>query len=378
MSAVSRDEAAWDTLRRMNTRAHGPAFALAFACSVATAACGSEIAIQTGTTTTESGSGASSSATTTGAGGATTTSTSTTTTTTSTTSTSVTKPTAEEACAAYWEAACTEYATCFPTSSLIYFGDHANCLARMTAACTSGFSAPGTTSDPAQTAACASALVGLPCAQYTQLLAREIDLGVCSGAPGALADGAACGAASQCASLVCDVPTDQPCGQCAAGQLGDPCDGSKGCEIGLRCAQGTCVSPGQFSEACNPSKPCSAIFYCTAGACADRLPEGSMCNPTAFDSPCQPGLTCNPLSKKCETFDAVPLGATCGLGADNKLDYCQHGTYCKLTSATKGTCVGAIADGQACQPQPSGFEPCTYPSRCFQGVCRYPDAAACD
>lgn len=361
----------------MHSRAHGLLAGFASTLAIAAAACGSEIAIQPGTTTTESGSGASSGSTITGvAGGSTTTTASSTASTTTTTGSA--KPTAAEACAAYWDAACTVYATCFPTSSLIYFGDHANCLARMTAACTSGFTAPGTTTDPAQILACAGALTNVACSTYTQFLARETDLGACSGSAGTFDDGAACGAPAQCASLVCDVPTDEACGVCSGGKLGDSCQGTKGCQIGLRCAQGKCVTPGQLGAACSASTPCSAIFFCNGGACADRLPEGSMCNPNAPDSPCQPGLVCHPLSKVCETFDAVPVGAACGLGMDGKLDYCQHGSFCHLDTPTKGTCLTSIPDGQPCQTQPNGFEPCTYPAKCFGGVCTYPDPAACD
>lgn len=352
---------------RMDMRTCGFLAGLAIACSLA-AACGNGVAVE------PTGTGGDAGSTTSSAGGA---STTTVTTSSSSAGGGGSGPTMAEACATYWEASCTEYEACFPASSLIYFGDHATCTARMTAGCLSSFSAAGSATLPSDILACGAALTNLTCQSYNRFLARETDLGGCGLPSGTLAIGAACGSAAQCASLVCDVSANQACGQCASGEAGAPCKGTKGCQIGLRCAQGTCVAPGQFGASCTASTPCSAIFTCFAGACEHRLTLGSTCNPFANDSPCETGLVCNPVSKACETFDVGPLGAACGLVADNTLDYCTHATFCDLDSPNQGTCVEALSDGEACMVQTNGFEPCTYPARCIQGLCTYPDATAC-
>lgn len=287
-------------------------------------------------------------------------------------------PTVEEACLAYWDATCTQLATCVAVSAAAAFGDHETCVASMVDNCTSGFNSPGTKPNTAGTLACAGAVANLTCDQWSQQWNGEIDVDGCGPSPGELAIGSACGSSNQCASAVCDVPTDEVCGHCTSGELGTPCDGFDGCKIGLRCLAGTCVALGQIGDACSATAPCNTGVACLDGKCSPPLPAGAPCDTKSyFASPCELGLLCNPETGVCAKYDIASPGSLCGF-VNGEIHYCGKGYFCLDNWPDPRVCVPVIADGEPCsQMMANGLGPCDYPSRCVEGICRYPDASAC-
>lgn len=244
-------------------------------------------------------------------------------------------------------------------------------------------------------------------------------------------EGAICGSADTCGTMVCagaecvsgsvdcsgvDSP---PClaGQCnPANGLCQPvpvheglaCDDQKACTSGEVCAGGLCkggvakscsaansacsigfcdpalgeceVVAINDSGDCDDANPCTTGDNCQAGACV----AGDPVDCSGAGPPCN-GFTCDPSSGLCTVAAPLPDGASCddGLvcnGTDTCLGAaCQTGaapTCAELNAVCvlgvcdepSGGCVEQVADGAACQPAGPG-------QSCMAGICD--EEAAC-
>jgi V8-like Glu-specific endopeptidase len=218
------------------------------------------------------------------------------------------------------------------------------------------------------------------------------------GAPGALADGEACGADTDCASLHCVDPGtgartclpvcrggdgscpvgevcvagEGACGACVdaervagARALGEPCGGDgdcggdaicldgacasacggdRECPAGYRCEDGRCRRGGRAAL----GEPCDAVTDCAVGS--ECAAEGFCTRDCAGAEDCGDGLECR--GGRCEPAGAV-LGASCGADAE-----CADGT-CGDDGCTRACGAGAPCPvGFACRRDDEGRARC--------------------
>jgi hypothetical protein len=200
--------------------------------------------------------------------------------------------------------------------------------------------------------------------------------------------GAACTAASQCASshcvdgVCCDMACDGVCSACnLAGKVGrcslvpdgmDPrevcamepasscgrdgfCDGKGACRrygAGAECRAASCTgSTRTLASTCDgngvcvagQTQPCTPFQCGSGGQCLDRC-DG--------DQQCVPPNHCN-----ANSCGKKPLGASCGANGDCDSNMCQQNVCCDM--ACTGTCRSCALDGKwgSCSPVPAGMDP---------------------
>jgi len=242
----------------------------------------------------------------------------------------------------------------------------------------------------------------------------------CRSPGGARKLGQVCYGGSQCSSNFCKYTVVDPttgatseCGVCAAPPgVGESCDYTNYCDVGLRCAQtdpqnssamscirpvaegaacseqsdspcqgrlvcldGRCARPLKAGTACTSSIQCDGELICVNGSCGPPLTEDAACTPD--DDNCGPGLGCR--AGVCTKL--LPDGADCN-SSEECLGFCDTGV-----GSASGKCVGGISPraraGEACVQDAAtgmGLE-CVYQAFCDPAtsrcVLRKPDGAPC-
>jgi hypothetical protein len=286
-------------------------------------------------------------------------------------------------------------------------GREAELSARLEKECTLVSSAPGSGITPTALVACAA-----------KMRAACGDDDACEDilVAGTLADGAACGADTQCASGDCksSSTTANRCGVCVARvAIGGACGGADAgnCVKGASCATkggttGTCVARTVLAEGdvCfDPAKPASAPASCGEGLvcnqdgsntstvvkCTKRGGAGSSC---ISESDCLEALTClnatcgspGPIgtscttssqcanavcssdTKKCVAVEWVAAGGAC----DSIVRRCTRGS-CSQSGSGPGTCIDPLPDGAACTVDSSATAArCDRYASCVNGTCQ--------
>ncbi len=281
-----------------------------------------------------------------------------------------------QACAELATAYCTKIQSCAPVFVEVSFGDVGGCVARASQSCVNALGAKGTSASPATHSACAKAFGAAAC---DDLLDGKPPA-ACVIAPGTLADAAACGEDAQCHSAFCGKPAGSYCGTCARPPaVGDSCIGGR-CGLSLACgANGKCVAPGAIGATCDPNTPCLTTLSCGNGKCAAALAPGATCDPqqkTTAGCQATAGYYCNAVTTKCTLVTVGTTNQQCGI-ARNTLTLCSSAGYCRgATSTTTGVCIGAAADGAACNDTmgPS----CMAGAHCVNAACKPDDPAMCN
>lgn len=194
--------------------------------------------------------------------------------------------------------------------------------------------------------------------------------------------GATCGTCE--AGLTC-VSQGQACGVCLAMPRSEPpslpgageectppeVDGA-GCQSGLRCAGGVCVTPVPNGSACDDQHPCRS-WVCRDGQCVGRPDEGQACEGTGN---CLLGLWCD--QGTCRS--RLSIGASCTIAEQCLTSLCfdgvcsgprAEGETCASTdcdfnlTCADGTCVRLPGPGESCAPQVG----CANFARCLSGTC---------
>lgn len=272
--------------------------------------------------------------------------------------------------------------------------------------CTASVNAPGSgftttvldgcASAVAQSSTCASGIGGVP---------------QCKPPAGKLADGAACGDDTQCASGDCKTTASAgngpQCGVCAKlAKENEPCNvapDNLSCGADLKCvknvcaknvtiaAGGACSFTGPEGYNCAAGTFCNAAFTpnsvgtcaalpkkgetctavcdgnlaCVAGKCADKVDVGGTC---ASSAECKSGLTCDQ-TKKCAAKTIVKAGESCASTSVK----CDAGLACTTTGTDQQTCVPEKKNGEACAPT----DVCAQFLVCSGGKCVIDDPALC-
>jgi V8-like Glu-specific endopeptidase len=180
----------------------------------------------------------------------------------------------------------------------------------------------------------ASCVVGAACQGLCQPAVR-----------GALANGSACAAATDCASLNCVDPGD------GVARCLDACVGDTGsCPVGEVCtaAPGGCGAcfPSEFvSSARGLGEPCAADAECGSGFCATTA-AAPFCTRACSgdDAGCGAGFHC--VGERCARGDRSPVGGACTVNED-----CANGAFCAMRGATRWCAALCTADTDC----PSGF-----------------------
>ncbi len=317
---------------------------------------------------------------------------------TSSTSTpeAVSGPTIDDACTQLAKARCTRLDECSKDALIPKnWTDAANCQARQKLSCVQGQRAANTGTTPQRAIDCAMALTAATC---TEILAT-VPPTACQAAVGTEANGSACAFAGQCQSSYCAIPTRSNCGTCApAPKVGASCDVFANCGPALKCDATTmqCATPVALGGDCDAGRTCDSEMSCvgadatkslagkcqTSGAVVAAACEGAKLTLPACDSSL--GLVCE--QKACVAWTLVGDGEPCGTTATGVYSQCKSGGVCiKAVSTDKtGLCKVAVADGAACDSDPTKGPPCLSPARCVAasatttaGICTVPDAAVC-
>jgi hypothetical protein len=110
---------------------------------------------------------------------------------------------------------------------------------------------------------------------------------------------------------------------------------------------------------------------------------GADCDPKAATAPdCDRhhGLVCDNATKKCVAMTFATAGQACGSVNGNFVP-CAGAGFCAIATGQKaGMCVGAAADGAACDT--SAGPMCMYRSQCViasgtAGTCQFASASLC-
>lgn len=274
-------------------------------------------------------------------------------------------------CAAYAAAACGKFESCAPFYLKILWGSAEVCKARYTATCQVGVTEPGVSAPASLLAGCTTAYASLTC----DALFSGVPVAGCTPQPGTYANGQACGDDAQCQSLFCNHAAGSSCGTCAAApKVGDACTGR--CGANLECTASKCAAPvahGAVGATCSSAAPCAANLTCFSGTCSVPTGVGKPCGSTAPACDSLKGLAC--LSGVCSQSLAAEPGQACGLDGST-YTYCAGNGKCKTASgASKGTCLAAADDGQACDS--TNGPNCKYGASCVNGLCTIQTGATC-
>jgi hypothetical protein len=303
-------------------------------------------------------------------------------------SSSGTSLTAAQACGDEASAVCNKVSSCYPLFFQYLFADMATCTNGFSGNCTGALSASGTSSTPSSIEACAQAVNGLACADALSALADNDLPPACQPAPGALADGAACGDSAQCAHQYCKIGKNATCGACSSrAAAGAPCTTNNDCEYGLVCplptgvTTGTCITPVAAGAKCDPAHSCAGENICSAGTCAAPGKPGDTCDFATQGLFCDAEqlVVCLPIQNTCVQGTVAQAGQGCGLTGANTVAVCAGGGENQPTSdcttSANGTCQAQVPNGGSCTPgAPQG---CIYPAVCENGVCTLPNAGSC-
>jgi hypothetical protein len=281
--------------------------------------------------------------------------------------------TADQAATDAANAYCNRAQACAPAYVTDSMGDVATCAARLKLVLLPVFGSAGTSSTPAQTEACAQAIPQMTC---SDLLGRK-NPDVCKTLPGALADGAACSADSQCAGTRCKVAANAVCGTCTEpAAAGGVCGVDDDCQPGMTCVNAACAAYGGENASCDTAHPCRPDLGCKSGACTTPSPAGAACQASGECDGLH-GVFCNPVSMKCENVSFVGPNAKCGLVSDALVLCTGPGSLCYGATAPsyQGACVAYANDGAACDVNNGPL--CNAGAVCAGGACQIPDPASC-
>lgn len=289
---------------------------------------------------------------------------------------------AAAACADLARSVCARTSSCEPLSIATHWGDVATCEARSELACASMLAANGTSLTATKVEACAIAVRTMDCDD----LAIRLPPSACRSTGGALADGAPCATADQCASGHCAVRHDgssfgsaifesqwsPQCDVCGSFQPVQEADGCHDCPYGTTCRNqaglNRCVGYGGAGAACGPAYPCLPSLVCSQQVCAaPLLAVGAPCDPA--EDLCESGVVCDWSSKVCESVLLVSVGQSCGYPRT-----CTGGATCSLRQGN-AVCIAAAGDGEPCDETNRSF--CRAPASCVNGVCAAPNLNAC-
>lgn len=278
----------------------------------------------------------------------------------------------QQACGSFAQALCARLSACAPFIAQIWYGNAATCRERVELGCTKDLEVPDTNQTTTEMAACAAAAMTASC---DDLLADNFPE-PCRIKPGPRRNGEGCGSSWQCMSTHCEKTTGD-CGTCAPRQAASgTCSVNGGCQQGLVCTAGKCVSPSAVGGPCDANTPCrGGHLYCNAGTCAMRLGAGNSCAGNAEACDFRSGVACNILSAAptCQVVAAAQGGQACGI-VNGTLTICQLDNDCPGATLTQpGACVAPSQDGTACSPRHN----CLPPASCVGGICRLPSTAAC-
>lgn len=279
-----------------------------------------------------------------------------------------------DACKERHTVACARMGECAP-GALASFGGTEACVDHFAKLCVESSNAPGGAIGPAELAACTPKLASLSCGDYLRFrFGGEFD--PCGYPRGSRADGEPCGIPSQCQGGACLSTSPTGCGTC--GKLmkaGEPCSASAPCEGGYCGGGGVCVAFGKTGDVCSGSKPCQVDLLCTSGVCGPKHQLGEDCLPGQNNlSACGQGNHCNTVTKKCEAFTLVDVGAACGATEAGGWAVCKGASACKLEGMT-GSCVPTVPKGADCAGT-FWDNPCEPGTLCDQ-VCKVLNPGSC-
>ena len=275
----------------------------------------------------------------------------------------------------------------------ITYGSDDLCVSLAAQSCIANMAAIGTANSAAHINGCAAAYPSESCTDYWD----GNTVTACRSVEGARANGAACGVNSQCSSGFCDVGANAECGTCAPlPSPGDPCQTSSSCVYGLSCPivapaiSGVCTVRGTVGSPCDDFEPCEGGLACIGadpqmailGTCQVGQPAvGAACN-TETGPGCDGEIYLHCSLGTCQREIVVTAGQSCGDLAGLGYAQCGAGGLCvKPLGSSMGTCVGAAADGAACDS--GAGPPCLSPSKCIatnggtSGTCVFPHPASC-
>jgi hypothetical protein len=295
--------------------------------------------------------------------------------------------TAAEACDALSASRCSKLESCNPNGLLTTYGEVDICKTREQRACAVRAAANGSGATADSLTACSHAYDALSCDEVLQgVLPIYCDI------HGSLAQGSACVSDMQCAGSngYCRVQSGI-CGTCASrGAAGADCLADVDCQHALVCGKGanpamvspalqmgTCMAPGGDGTGCSGSNTCLATLACVNFVCVERTPAGARCQVIAQNCDGAHGFVCDGTGLCEQARTAIPGGA-CGLSSvDLSITECTGGAWCNTNgTGFAGTCESALADGASCDAMSGPF--CLAPAACTNGVCVFPDAAACN
>lgn len=232
--------------------------------------------------------------------------------------------------------------------------------AAVTALCNATAAASGVGYTPANVQACADAITADSC---DEIIAHGLP-SACS-IPGSLANGAACGADSQCQSAFCPHGRDT-CGTCAAMPAeGGACVNGQ-CPMSMNCEAGACVTKRGAGAGCTDSTPCAGGFACVSGTCQTAM-AGTQCDKIGDICNLTEPSVCNG-QKVCEKLTVANPGEACGIV---QKVVCGGGATC--TKDSMGTCALPKSNGQAC----ASSDDCESLLACIGGTCQTFDPATC-
>lgn len=222
----------------------------------------------------------------------------------------------------------------------------------------------------------------LVCSTTTQAGTRRCVAAPADSSAGKKAAGAACAAASECASGTCDCSAQSPSRkQClAASTAAVACTADKkvywqACAADDECTAGRCAcwASSSTQKVCLPAivsattcegkkvtyDGCARDEQCPASRCACSTPSPAL-------RQCLPDTT---VSKACQQADGSP----CESDAE-----CASASCGCVGGAAQRVCLPAGAAPSACSPRPD-WEPCTGAGDCLSGVCNrcYSDTLRC-
>lgn len=278
----------------------------------------------------------------------------------------------DTACAEYAMARCARTNTCVPHTLEFLYGDLATCMRRVELSCVESAKADGATVTAQAIRDCAQAKSTQSCPDV--MTARTPD--PCAWT-GLLELGASCHYGPQCRSGMCRVPPGGACGACAEQvALGGSCLTASDCERGLYCDRsGVCAEYGTQGALCDQNHRCRRDFACQGGVCVPVVGEGAACDPANDTCDLAAGLTCNTQSNTCQVIQFGAPGIACGTIHGQPALCRASGTCLATDDAAQGTCVAAVADGEACTT--TAGPACMSPAVCVSGRCVLPGAAAC-
>ena len=180
-------------------------------------------------------------------------------------------------CAHLATAKCAKSAACASFGLVFSYGDVATCEAVQTARCQAALSLEDVTATPDDISACAAALEGESCDEYS----RGSPPACVAATRGPRADGASCAHGMQCASGMCGDRDATGCGICFQELAeGAPCDPQFGaptfCGAGLFCHDaGTCMKDVESGGSCDGGMSCAGKLQCISGTCAEPPGRGA-------------------------------------------------------------------------------------------------------